>query len=80
MRTSAFFVEKNLGFFENYSVSARTREERLSQCGHAADEGVNFSPICADALYGRPLTFFSLFGSNIVTRLKAHLYDIMPSD
>jgi len=35
MRTSALFGAKDLGFFEIYGVSARTRGG-LSQCGHFA--------------------------------------------
>jgi len=35
-----FLAQKNLGFFEIYVVSARTRREGgLSQCGHYADKG-----------------------------------------
>jgi len=35
MRMSALFVQKNFKIFEIYGVSAQTREEGLSQCGHA---------------------------------------------
>jgi len=28
----------------------------MSQCGHFADKGVNFSQFCADVLNERPLT------------------------
>jgi len=41
MRTSALFGAKNIGFFESYRVSARTR-------------GVNFLRLYADVFYGRP--------------------------
>jgi len=56
MWTSALFDAKNIGFFEIYGLSARTRG--LSQYGHFSDkwEGVSiFSRFCADVLYGRPL-------------------------
>jgi len=57
MRTSAFFRQKNFGFFEMFSVSARTRGRGFSQCRHFSDKegGVNFSQFCPDIFYGRPL-------------------------
>jgi len=44
---------KNIGFFEIYGVSARTREVKPVQtfCGQRE---VNFSRFCADVLYGGP--------------------------
>jgi len=57
MRTYALFGAKNFGFFEIYGVSARTRKEGLSQCGHFSNngEGVNFSRFCTDFFNGLPL-------------------------
>jgi len=54
---SALFGEKNFGFFEIYSVSARTREVELVRifC-RQKEEGVTFSRFCADVCYGRHLT------------------------
>jgi len=47
------FWRENIGFFEIYGISARTREEEeLSQCGHLRTRGVNFSRFCADVFYG----------------------------
>jgi len=42
------FLAQNIGFFEIYGVSARTR-------GVEPGGGVNFSRICTDVFYGRPL-------------------------
>jgi len=51
-----FLMQKNIGFFEIYGVSARTRG--LIQCGYFSDKGgrVNLSRFCAEILYERPLT------------------------
>jgi len=49
MRTFALFGE-NVGFFEIYRVSARTPVRTF--CGQG---GIYFA-ICADVLYGRPLS------------------------
>jgi len=58
MRASAFFVQKTW-FFEIYGVSAWTRQEGLSQCGHFSDKKWGriqiFLRFCADVFYGRPL-------------------------
>jgi len=39
MRMTALFGAKDLGFFEIYGVSARTRRRGLNQCGHFAGKG-----------------------------------------
>jgi len=54
MRIGTFWC-KNIGCFEIYGVSARTRG--VSQGGHFRTwgRGVNFSQFCAATLYGRPL-------------------------
>jgi len=49
MRTSAIFGAKDLGFFEIYGMSARTRG--LSQCGHFADKGGQFFAILCGRLF-----------------------------
>jgi len=52
MRTSALFGAKNFGFFEIYSVSARTKGE-LSQCEQEGREQF-FSILCGRFLWTIP--------------------------
>jgi len=61
---SAHFSAKNIGFFEIYGVSARTRGWGVEPVRTFFGQGgrrsnVNFLRFCADVLYGRPL--MSLF-------------------
>jgi len=55
MRTFALFECKNLGFFEVYDVSARTREVELVRTFCGMEKGVNFLRFYADVFYGRLL-------------------------
>jgi len=56
MQTSALFNAINLGFFEIYGVSARTREEGVEPVRIFGGQGeVNFSRFCADVFCGRLL-------------------------
>jgi len=73
MRTSALFDAKNFGFFENYGLSARTKGEGLSQCGHFAARGKGsiFFTILCGVLYERPLEE----NKNASTRTVSHNND-----
>jgi len=53
MRTSAHFDAKKLQIFRIYGVSARTRVEGLSQCGHFA-KGPFFAILCGRLLWTTP--------------------------
>jgi len=56
MRTSELFCAKNLGFFEIYGVSARTRADWASaEILQTRVRVVNFSRFCADVFYGRSI-------------------------
>jgi len=52
------FWQKNFGFFEMFSVSARTMgEEGLNQCGYFADKGRGrqfFAILCGRLLWTAP--------------------------
>jgi len=57
MWTSALFGAKNIGFFEIYGVSARTREGGGGQCGHFSDKGEGghiFTILCGRPLWTAP--------------------------
>jgi len=57
-RKSALFGAKNFDFRKLWCI--RTDNGRgLNQCGHFVDKGerVNFSRICVDVFYGRPLSW-----------------------
>jgi len=58
MRTFALFVTKISVFLKSIVGPHGQGERGLSQCGYCfgQDGGVNFSPFCADVLYGRPLS------------------------
>jgi len=61
MRMSALFGAKSFGFFEIYSVSARTRGE-LSQCRHFVDKGCKFFAIlCGHPLWTAPYNINILY-------------------
>jgi len=51
MRTSTLFKAKKIGLFEIYGMSARTREEGLSQCGQEGS-----SRFCGTSFMDGPLT------------------------
>jgi len=59
MQTSKVLVVKNLRFFQNYGVPARTGG--MGACWGSADKrkGDNFWRFCADVFHGRLLIFFS---------------------
>jgi len=56
MRKSTNFGAKNIGFFEIYRVSARTRRKGIKPVRIICRQGcgVTFSQFCAGVLYGRP--------------------------
>jgi len=61
MRTSAFFGEKNFGFFKIYGVSSRTRGEGgwdSADIFRTRGEGSQFFAILCGHLYKRPLSIF----------------------
>jgi len=55
MQTSALFSTKNVGFFDIYGVSARTRGvEPVRTFSGQGGVWVNFSQFCVDVIYGYP--------------------------
>jgi len=58
MRKSTLFNAKKSDFLK-FIVCPREQERGgLSQYGYFADKGVNFSRLCANVFYGRPLIPF----------------------
>jgi len=56
MQTSILFDGKNIGFFEIYGVSTRTRGVEAVRTFYGQGGGVKFFAILCGLLYGRPLS------------------------
>jgi len=74
MRTSALFDAKFFGFSEIYVVSAQTKGEGLSQCGHVTDKGESiFVILCRSLLWAAPYTFTPTSKQKITLRKVANV-------